>query len=291
MDKKKVSFGGEEQTTKILRRSEKSKTCNLVSAQLTILPSLHFSVKTFQNPKYRETMEDMCLTRINFLGERSKNLFCLFDGHGGDNCVNFSVDRFPDIFGRALKEFSINVECSIKKAFNRLDKETKDHQCLFDGTTLTCVYLSHKILYCANVGDSSCIIVTNDSVRKVSYDHKCTDENEIKRIILLGGKIVDDRIDGIITITRSIGDHELKGKGLTCEPHIYKQTIGETDKYIILASDGVWDVVKPDDILNTCKEYKTSEAIVEEIVNEAVKNGTTDNVSCIVVSINKGFII
>lgn len=288
MDKKKVNFGGEERS-KIVRRSEKSKTCVVAPGQLTILPTLHFSIKTFQNPKHRETMEDMCLTRINFLGERSKNLFCLFDGHGGDNCVNLSVDRFPDIFGRALKEFSTNVECCIKKGFIRLDKEAKEQKCLFDGTTLTLVYISSKMLYCANVGDSTCIIVTNDSARKISYDHKCTDESEIKRVTASGGKFIDNRIEGIIAITRTIGDHELKGKGLSCDPYIYKQTIGDNDKYIILASDGVWDVVMPEDIFDICKEYKTSESIVEEIVSQSVKNGTIDNVSCIVVSINKGF--
>lgn len=290
MEKKKKSFDIKEKSQKTVnRRNEKSKSCNLGLDKLHLLPIINSSTVEFQNSKHRQTMEDKCYSCLNYMGENSKKLFAVFDGHGGDACVILSAERFPDIFSKYIRELGSNIDYCLKQSFASLDKESKEKCCYSNGCTLTCIFISNKMLYCANVGDSSCLLVTNNSAYKISYDHTCIDESEIKRVISAGGKIFEERVDGIIAISRTIGDHELKGKGLISDPYLYKHGIGENDKYVIIASDGVWDVINESDIYKVCKDKKEPEMIAKKILQDSIDNGTTDNVSCIVISINKGF--
>ena len=148
---------------------------------------------------------------------------------------------------------------------------------------MTIVYIQSKMLYCANVGDSSCVLVCKENGKKISYDDKATDPNEMKRIESENGKVIDDRLNGILAISRGIGDFDLKNKGLSNEPHLYKCLIDEDVDYCVIASDGVWDVLTPEDIYRITKHEKNTDIIVENIVNEAIEKGSEDNISCIVI--------
>lgn len=59
----------------------------------------------------------------------------------------------------------------------------------------------------------------------------------------LGGFVGEkDRVNGIVAVSRAFGDIETK-KFLICEPYISVTKITEKDKFIVLACDGVWDVL------------------------------------------------
>ena len=45
----------------------------------------------------------------------------------------------------------------------------------------------------------------------------------------------------MLAVTRAFGDHSLKKAGLTAVPHVLKYTLKPFDKYLVIASDGVWD--------------------------------------------------
>ncbi len=107
----------------------------------------------------------------------------------------------------------------------------------------------------------------------------------------MGGKIVDDRINGILAVSRGFGDFDLKNKGLICEPHITKKLIDNSLNYCVIASDGVWDILSPDDVSKICFANKTNfKDIAKIIVETAQERGSEDNISCIVVELNKKFI-
>ena len=109
----------------------------------------------------------------------------------------------------------------------------------------------------------------------------------MKRIEKEGGQIVDDRLGGILAITRGLGDFDLKKKGLSCEPSITKKLIDHNVNYCVLASDGVWDVLSPDEVSKIIKKCAKMEDSAKDIVEEAVKKGSEDNISCIVIEFNK----
>ena len=74
-------------------------------------------------------------------------------------------------------------------------------------------------------------------------DHKATDANEIARVKSIGGKINNHRVAGGLAITRALGDHAYKKYGVSGSPHVVRTVLKPTNKYLIIASDGVWDVV------------------------------------------------
>ena len=55
---------------------------------------------------------------------------------------------------------------------------------------------------------------------------------------------MDNRVGGSLAITRAFGDHALKRDGVTAKPYIYKHFFRPFDKYLVIASDGVWDVLE-----------------------------------------------
>ena len=50
-----------------------------------------------------------------------------------------------------------------------------------------------------------------------------------------------NRVGGVLAVTRAFGDHALRDSGLTAVPHIVKHVLKPTDKFFVMASDGVWD--------------------------------------------------
>lgn len=244
---------------------------------------ISYKYKEYQNSQYNKYMEDIGLTLPNFCGNSHKNLFAIFDGHGGDTSAKICVEQFPKIFETKLK-MSKDVESSLKATFKELDEKTKESMCIQVGNTATIVYIEDTCLYCANVGDSKSVLLSRKAARKITYDDICTDEAEIKRVTSEGGQIIEQRLGGVLAISRSIGDHDLKSSGLSSVPHITKINLTSLDKYCVLASDGVWDVISEDMLVKLSQFAKDVSDFAEIIIKKAVDLGSMDNISCIVIS-------
>lgn len=87
-------------------------------------------------------------------------------------------------------------------------------------------------------------------------------------------------------MTRAFGDHSLRHSGLIAVPHILKYTLKPFDKFLVIASDGVWDELSDQDSVNYCKEECTTKQIAQSIVKSAVQKGSKDNISVIVLRFN-----
>ena len=146
------------------------------------------------------------------------------------------------------------------------------------------ILIKDNKIYCANVGDTKAYIIYDKTYKQISNDHKCTNEDERKRITEIGGKIIKNRVMGQLILTRTLGDLYVKQFGVINTPDINVYDINETINYIIIASDGVWDVVDLDTITNMGKAGKNVGEFCKDIVKLAINKGTKDNASCIVVS-------
>ena len=73
----------------------------------------------------------------------------------------------------------------------------------------------------------------------MSYDHKGCDVYEQRRIRSAGGFVSNGRVNGMLAITRSLGDHELKEQ-IIGDPYTTETVLDDTDTILILACDGVW---------------------------------------------------
>lgn len=96
-----------------------------------------------------------------------------------------------------------------------------------------------RVLYTANVGDARIVLCRNGKALRLSYDHKGSDENEGKRISNAGGLILNNRVNGVLAVTRALGDAYMK-ELVTGHPYTTETVIqSDIDEFLILACDGV----------------------------------------------------
>ena len=201
------------------------------------------------------------------------NIFAVMDGHGlnGHLVSQFCTKYFTSYFAKHKKLNQLTDEESvynalkknnyevIKKAFHKAEKEISksDIDANFSGTTCVMTFQLGTKLITANVGDSRGIIVKGDKAIPLSIDQKPNNENEMKRILKNGGEVSQYEEDGIksgpyrvwkkgemypgIAMSRSIGDLLASTLGVIPEPEFIEMEIDKDTKFIILASDGVWE--------------------------------------------------
>ena len=96
-----------------------------------------------------------------------------------------------------------------------------------------------RVLYTANVGDARIVLCRNGRALRLSYDHKGSDENEGRRVANAGGLILNNRVNGVLAVTRALGDAYMKDL-VTGHPYTTETVIQpEQDEFLILACDGV----------------------------------------------------
>ena len=96
-----------------------------------------------------------------------------------------------------------------------------------------------RVLYTANVGDARIVLCRNGKALRLSYDHKGSDENEGRRITNAGGLILNNRVNGVLAVTRALGDAYMK-ELITGHPYTTETVIQpDMDEFLILACDGV----------------------------------------------------
>ena len=152
----------------------------------------------------------------------------------------------------------IDLVKSITDVYEKIDKELRLLDADGCGSTATVVVVrkegAHNVLYVSNLGDSRCVMSKGGKAERMSIDDKCDNQDERDRIKKGGGIILNDRVGGVLAVTRAFGDHSLKKSGLSATPHILKYTLKPFDKFLVLASDGIWDELSDQDAVNYCNE-------------------------------------
>lgn len=96
-----------------------------------------------------------------------------------------------------------------------------------------------RVLYTANVGDARIVLCRNGRALRLSYDHKGSDDNEGRRVASAGGLILNNRVNGVLAVTRALGDAYMKDL-VTGHPYTTETVIQpDQDEFLILACDGV----------------------------------------------------
>eukprot|EP01119_Soliformovum_irregulare_P019921 TRINITY_DN639_c0_g1_i1.p1 TRINITY_DN639_c0_g1~~TRINITY_DN639_c0_g1_i1.p1 ORF type:complete len:845 (-),score=262.54 TRINITY_DN639_c0_g1_i1:37-2571(-) len=239
----------------------------------------------------KKQMEDVNLVMCPFYDDVTKALFCVFDGHLGRNCAQDASLMFPQIFGKAMgQEERKDLGEVFKTSFSRVDSILSQHE--YEGTTATTVFVwqvgDERYLQSANVGDSSSFLKRKDRVVMLSKDHKATDADEKARIRASGGQIADGatRLGGL-AVSRALGDHFVKNEhlGLISEPHISPAIrLEPTDTHLIVASDGLWDVMTGEEAMDMIEDMQSGEAAAKKLIQAALaKPKCLDNITVMVV--------
>ncbi|CAM9402078.1 unnamed protein product [Ectocarpus fasciculatus] len=236
-------------------------------------------------------------------------LFGVFDGHNGQMSsealragLHLAVAKQPT--------FHQAPDKAVVQAFNCFDKDLcarQEQEGDTSGSTALVVVFdgrSRSILV-ANVGDSRCVASCGGGVAaRLSSDHRLSRPDERARVVASGGFVTNDRINGVLAVSRSFGDvqhKEGKSPGLTATPELRSERVisstlpsgggvggGGSMEFVILATDGLWDVIEDQEAVNFIRVYLSEKngdlsGAARELTKLALDQGSVDNVSAVLV--------
>ena len=238
---------------------------------------------------FTKVNQDSFLVLQNEYNLKDFNIFSVMDGHGvnGHLVSRFVTKYFTSFFKNNKKMNSSNDDENavyyrlkkndydiLKRAFRHAERDigkNSDIDANFSGTTCVMVFQVGEKIICANVGDSRAIIVKGNKVIPLSIDQKPDDPEESKRIIENGGEISQLEEDGEksgpfrvwkkgevypgIAMSRSIGDLIASTLGVIPEPKFLEEKIDKDTKFIVVASDGVWEFLDNDTVKDIVMPY------------------------------------
>ncbi|KAA6396283.1 MAG: putative protein phosphatase [Streblomastix strix] len=250
------------------------------------------------NPRFRRTMEDEHIALTDLEHVDGAAFFGIYDGHGGRDAVEFAKANLHNVFLDIIqKSPEGKVTDLLAEAFQVTDKNMEEAHVEYDGTTAVVLYIrkekkdGHPIkkLYVANCGDARAILVTPTGGKRLSYDHKPNLPEEVSRIRDAGGFVVAGRVNGILSVSRALGDHAMK-KFVISDAFVSETTVDPAvDTHVVLACDGVWDVLSDDDVAQivTTNKDDCGEA-AESIKKTALEKGSMDNITVGVIKLQQG---
>lgn len=287
----------------------------------------------------RRDMEDSVSIYPSFLQEKhekSRNLhfFGLYDGHGCSHAAMKCKDRMHEIVKNEVENAGeATWKEMMTRSFTKMDKEVVEYskggggeqstdcrcelqtpQCDAVGTTAVVAVVTPNKIIVSHCGDSRAVLCRNGVTIPLSTDHKPDRPDELNRIEEAGGRVIywdGPRVLGVLAMSRAIGDNYLKPY-VTSEPEVtITERTGE-DECLILASDGLWDVVSNEtacgvarmclrsgrpvpsanDVTPTAAGQSSSDQACTDasilLTRLALARHSSDNVSVVVVDLKRG---
>ncbi|EGC39845.1 hypothetical protein DICPUDRAFT_44948 [Dictyostelium purpureum] len=249
--------------------------------------STRFKVGKSEMTGKRPTMEDRMVAYGRFRNNPESELYCIFDGHGGRAASDFAADNIYRIFSENL-DSNLTPEESFIKTYQTISSQIAPWP--FIGTTAASVYINENKVYVANVGDTRVVlgkIVDNKIItERLTFDHRPVEDSERERIVKAGGTVLNGRVNGMLAVSRALGDSFLNPFVIS-EPHLQSFSITKDDKFLILACDGVWDLVSDEEAVQIISENPDPNKSSEILRDLAYRMGSTDNISVMVVKLNE----
>jgi len=274
---------------------------------------------------FTKVNQDSFLVLQNEYNLKDFNVFSVMDGHGvnGHLVSRFTTKYFTNFFKKNKKMNASNSSEDqlfyrlkkndydvLKRVFRHAERDLEkggDIDANFSGTTCVMVFQVGDRIICANVGDSRAIIVKGDKAIPLSIDQKPDDPEESKRIKENGGEISQYEEDGEksgpfrvwkkgeaypgIAMSRSIGDFIASKLGVIPEPKFLEEKIDKDTKFIVVASDGVWEFLDNETVKNMVMPYyekKDPIGACKELIKKSTEfwnqeDIVVDDITCIVV--------
>lgn len=233
----------------------------------------------------RAYMEDKYSIELNIY--KDYDYFAIFDGHGNDKVATLAKLYLKEIIKHelSLKKSEEQILFDSLRIFNeKLPKDIADEA----GCTAVVTLRKGKTYWIANVGDSRIIMNSNLNAVEISIDHKPNLAREYKRITEGGGFVLNvfgvHRVMGNLALSRSLGDLKLSPH-VTWVPDIFKVECNPTNHFFFVASDGVWDVMSNQDVIDIiCKQHITIQDALKKIIQVSRERGSGDNILILFIS-------
>ncbi|KAL1137164.1 hypothetical protein V6Z11_A12G288900 [Gossypium hirsutum] len=262
----------------------------------------------------RREMEDAVKVGLGFMvkGGEKFDFYGVYDGHGGSGVAEECKERLHKVLVEEIvvEEGGNGIDWgrTMKRSFEKMDEEVSRGRLgeeMVGSTAVVAVVGNGKVVV-ANCGDSRAVLSRGGVAVALSFDHKPERPDELERVEAAGGRVINwngHRVLGVLATSRSIGDGYLK-PFVICKPEVNIRELTDGDEFLILASDGLWDVVSNKvacQVVRKClnsRVRRKSIAIVDGnrnraagaaavLVELAMARGSKDNISVIVVELNK----
>ncbi|KAF5451059.1 hypothetical protein F2P56_031358, partial [Juglans regia] len=270
----------------------------------------------------RREMEDAVRAELGFM-KKSKtavkyDFFGVYDGHGGPQVATACEERLHGVLAEERDDHVQGEDEGMDywqrvmdACFGKMDEEVRDNGLgRTVGSTAVVAVVGEEEVVVANCGDCRAVMCSGGVALVLSTDHKPGRPDELNRIESAGGRVINwngQRVLGVLATSRSIGDHYLRPYVIS-KPEVTITKRTDKDEFLILASDGLWDVI-PNElacrIVKRCLDGKMRRSSIQEVENEccpaeaaallaelALARGSKDNISVIVVEMRKprGFV-
>ncbi|XVF25178.1 hypothetical protein REPUB_Repub13aG0191000 [Reevesia pubescens] len=275
------------------------------------------------------------------LTDLTGHFFGVYDGHGGSQVANYCRDRIHVALAEEIGNIKDNLcdgtsmerrqeqwEKTFTSCFLKVDDEIGGKvsrgmiggnedasNASFEpvapetvGSTAVVALVCSSHIVVANCGDSRAVLCRGKEAMALSVDQKPNRDDEYARIEASGGKVIQwngHRVFGVLAMSRSIGDRYLK-PWIIPEPEVMFIPRAREDECLILASDGLWDVVSNEEACEVARRRillwhkkngapslvergkgidPAAQAAAEYLSMLAIQKGSSDNISVIVVDL------
>lgn len=275
------------------------------------------------------------------LSQSTAHFFGVYDGHGGCQVANYCHKRlhlalmeeieitklslsdgrsigngWQELWKKAILNCFLQVDAEIGGVHRGSNGSDSDASEVFQesiapetvGSTAVVAILCSTHIVVANCGDSRAVLCRGKVPMPLSVDHKPNREDEYARIEAAGGRIIQwngSRIFGVLATSRSIGDRYLK-PWVIPDPEVVLVPRAKQDECLILASDGLWDVMTNEEACDVARKRillwhkkhgntlpaergngvdPAAQAAAEYLSRLALQKGSKDNITVIVIDL------
>ncbi|EGG25224.1 protein phosphatase 2C [Cavenderia fasciculata] len=233
----------------------------------------------------------------------SEQLFLgVFDGHNGKLAADFTKTHLPyEIYKSRAADKSLpasmiasgivkDIETTMESAYTQVDQsflQLADRDDKKAGSTVATVIAMKDKLVVSNVGDTEVVLSSGSKASALSTMHLPTNEMERERVEKAGGVIIQCgtlRVNGVLAVTRAMGDRNLKDV-ITCLPDTKIHHLTPADQFLVIATDGLWDVMKHQEVVDYIiqQNQEKQPQIADRLVEEALRRNSKDNITVIIV--------
>ncbi|CAG9580271.1 putative protein phosphatase 2C [Leishmania major strain Friedlin] len=251
---------------------------------------------------WRRSMEDahtlLLLEKGGFFG--------VYDGHSGAATAKYCGEYMFQFVHQTKAFMKGEISKALYDGFIAIDKYLHSLPSFERGGCAAVVlYLDGDDVYCANAGDSRCVMCRNGSVDALSTDHKPFLPSEQMRIERAGCYVLNRRVNGMLALSRAIGDFMFKNntqvswemQAVTSAPEVRVTKLNrDKDEFAVLACDGIWDIMSSKQVVDFVRpriqERVPLGKICEELMDACLSPQPfrlgCDNMSVVIVKFKRG---
>lgn len=260
--------------------------------------------------------QDRAVVKFGLQNKPHVSVFGVCDGHGefGHDVAEFVQSILPTCL-QNQPNLEEDPHSSITKGVEEMVRALKKQpiDVKYSGSTLVFGVKINDRVYCANIGDSRCVVIRQQGGANIpialSEDQKPENPGEKERILQAGGRVeplpapagappdcdrgpmrvwlADVDVPGL-AMSRSIGDAVSQRVGVISVPEIREHTIDPSDTCVIWATDGVWEFIPNDEACEiVCRYLPNYQKACDELCKEATKRwkaeeDVVDDITCVI---------